>query len=86
MKTAQCQSSRKASQGRGELVSTSTSGTSVLAVGAGPRHEVIKLSIDVHAKFYMVVRQIDNATPQPGQKFTPEEFMVFAGRDRKSVV
>src|SRR5580765_3344493 len=38
----------------------------------------IKLGIDVHADSYRVVRQIDHATPQPAQKFTPKEFRVWA--------
>lgn len=38
----------------------------------------IKLGVDVHAQSYRVVRQIDNATPQPAQKFTPEEFLLWA--------
>src|ERR1700750_996541 len=40
----------------------------------------IKLGIDVHADSYRVVRQVDNATPQPAQKFTPEQFLEFAAR------
>jgi transposase len=38
----------------------------------------IKLGIDVHAQNYRVVRQIDNATPQPAQKFTPKAFLLWA--------
>jgi transposase len=38
----------------------------------------IKLGIDVHADSYRVVRQIDQATPQPAQKFTPQAFLVWA--------
>jgi len=38
----------------------------------------IKLGIDVHADSYRVVRQMDHATPQPAQKFTPQEFLVWA--------
>jgi transposase len=38
----------------------------------------IKLGIDVHAESYRVVRQIDNATPQPAQKFTPQGFLLWA--------
>jgi len=37
----------------------------------------IKLGIDVHADSYRVVRQVDNATPQPAQKFTPEAFLLW---------
>lgn len=38
----------------------------------------IKLGIDVHADSYRVVRQMDHATPQPAQKFTPKDFLVWA--------
>ena len=38
----------------------------------------IKLGIDVHAQSYRVVRQIDNATPQPAQKMTPKAFLLWA--------
>jgi hypothetical protein len=37
----------------------------------------IKLGIDVHADSYRVVRQLDHATPQPAQKFTPQDFLVW---------
>lgn len=38
----------------------------------------IKLGIDVHADSYRVVRQLDHATPQPAQKFTPQAFLEWA--------
>jgi transposase len=38
----------------------------------------IKLGIDVHADSYRVVRQVDDATPQPAQKFTLEGFLLWA--------
>jgi len=38
----------------------------------------IKLGIDVHADSYRVVRQLDHATPQPAQKFTPQGFLLWA--------
>jgi transposase len=38
----------------------------------------IKLGIDVHAESYRVVRQFDDSTPQPAQKFRPKEFLVWA--------
>ncbi len=40
----------------------------------------IKLGVDVHADSYRVVRQIDDATPQPAQKMTPEDFLKFAAK------
>lgn len=42
------------------------------------KHTRIKLGVDVHADSYRVVRQIDEATPQPAQKMTPPEFLKFA--------
>src|ERR1700756_4163325 len=44
----------------------------------GVKAKRIKLGIDVHADSYRVVRQIDGATPQPAQKFTPEGFILWA--------
>lgn len=38
----------------------------------------LKLGIDVHADSYRVVRQVDHATPQPAQKFTPSAFLEWA--------
>ena len=45
---------------------------------ATKQYRQIKLGIDVHADSYRIVRQIDSATPQPAQKFTPAEFLKFA--------
>jgi transposase len=42
--------------------------------------KLIKLGIDVHADSYRVVRQIDNATPQPAQKFTPAGFLLWVAK------
>lgn len=43
-----------------------------------PKAKTIKLGIDVHADSYRVVRQIDDATPQPAQKFHPKDFLTWA--------
>ena len=43
----------------------------------------IKLGIDVHADSYRVVRQVDNATPQPAQRFTPRAFLVWVQKQRE---
>jgi transposase len=40
----------------------------------------IKLGIDVHADSYVVVRQVDQATPQPAQRFTLEGLLGFVRR------
>jgi len=57
---------------------TNTRKTSSLKTAA--KAKLIKLGIDVHAQSYRVVRQIDNATPQPAQKFTPTGFLVWAAK------
>lgn len=46
----------------------------------GARAGVIKLGLDVHASSIVVVRQIDAQAPQPAQRFTPEQFLLFAKR------
>lgn len=56
---------RSISQSRGESVSV-------------PQASVIKLGLDVHGDSVRVVRQLDHATPQPAQKFTPEQFLEWA--------
>jgi transposase len=35
---------------------------------------ISKIAIDMHLKSFRVVRQLDHASPQPAQKFTPEKF------------
>ena len=67
--------SQTASQSRGELNSTATAKST-----SEHRHQVIKLAIDAHAKFYMVARQIDNAPSQPPQKFGREELLKFIAK------
>ena len=62
--------SHRDSQDRGEQVSISKANT-------------IKLGIDVHLKQYVVVRQVDHATPQPAQRFTPEEFLKWAAKQQQ---
>jgi transposase len=42
------------------------------------KYTQIKLGVDVHADSYRVVRQIDDATPQPAQKMSPADFLKFA--------
>jgi hypothetical protein len=50
---------------------------------ASPSHEVIKLGIDAHAKYYWVSRQVDDATPQPVQKMTYDELLLFVVKQQK---
>jgi transposase len=47
------------------------------------QYEVIKIAIDVHSKLWVASRQLDNATPQPPQKFTPEQCMEFIAKQVK---
>lgn len=46
----------------------------------GARARVIKLGLDVHASLIVVVRQVDEQASQPPQRFTPEAFLAFIGR------
>src|ERR1700679_453787 len=46
----------------------------------GFKAKCIKLGIDVHADSYRVVRQIDDSTPQPAQKFSPERVLPWAAK------
>ena len=43
---------------------------------------VIYLGIDVHLRQYVVCRKIDGATPQPAQRMTPEEFDLWAVKQK----
>jgi hypothetical protein len=40
-------------------------------------YESIKLGIDAHDRCYWVSSQVDGATPQPVQKMTDEELLLF---------
>jgi transposase len=44
--------------------------------------EVIKLGIDIHKKKYVVVRQIDQQSPQSPQRFSPAKFLVWVEKQR----
>ena len=46
-------------------------------------YEPIKLGIDAHAQYYWVSRQVDGATPQPVQKMTCDELMLFVVKQQK---
>jgi hypothetical protein len=41
---------------------------------------LIKIAIDMHRRNYRVVRQIDHSDPQPAQKFKPEGFSLWLGK------
>lgn len=44
------------------------------------KYEVIKIAVDVHAESYVCCRQLENATPQPPQKMSPEDFLKFVAK------
>jgi transposase len=81
MKKVQPSSSRKTSVGREER--SSTAKKIVAAVKAAFQYEVIKIAIDMHAKLWVASRQLDNATPQPPQKFTPQQCLEFIAKQVK---
>jgi transposase len=56
---------------------TQTTATVAAPQGVKP-HRLIKLGVDVHWREHVVVRQIDGASPQPPQRFTPEAFVAWA--------
>jgi len=49
-------------------------------VESAVKAKTIKLGIDVHLGRYVVVRIIDGGTPQPPQRFTPPEFLLWMAK------
>jgi transposase len=47
---------------------------------ASKKYQAIKLGLDVHADSIVVVRMLDHSTPQPAQKFTPAQFLLWGKR------
>jgi hypothetical protein len=45
---------------------------------------VIKLGIEVHQEFYVVVMQVDGSNPKPSQRFSKEAFLHWAARLKRS--
>jgi transposase len=45
---------------------------------AAKRYRRIKLGLDVHADWIVVVRILDDSRPQPAQKFSPASFLAWA--------
>src|SRR5437868_12956532 len=45
---------------------------------------VIKLGIDVHQDFYVVVEQMEGTNPKPAQRFQKEVFLLWAAKLSKS--
>src|SRR5207302_3147690 len=50
-------------------------------INSAPR--AIKLGIDVHQEFYVVVMQREGATPKPPQRFAPQAFLHWAAGFRQ---
>jgi hypothetical protein len=46
-------------------------------------YDSIKLGIHAHAQYYWVSRQVNGATPQPVQKMTYEELMLFVVKQQE---
>jgi transposase len=49
---------------------------------ASTRHRTIKLGLDVHADWIVVVRMLDQSGPQPAQKFSPAKFVEWVKSQR----
>lgn len=45
-----------------------------------PKAKAIKLGIDVHLERYVVVRIIEGGTPQPPQRFSSEQFLLWVAK------
>jgi hypothetical protein len=58
------------------MINKKSSNTKAVPIKA----QTIKLGIDVHLDLYVVVRVIDGATPQPPQRFKPEDFLLWCAR------
>ena len=54
-----------------------------LVVAQAPRYEAIKLGIDWHTRQYRVVRIIDGSAPEPAQRFSPIEFLLWATKQKR---
>jgi transposase len=68
-------SSRKTSDGREELASTK-----IAIVDAVRPYDTIKIAIDVHQVLFVAARQLDDATPQPPQKFDRQGLLKFIAK------
>jgi len=45
-----------------------------------PGRAIIKLGIDVHQEFYVVVLQVGGTNPKPAQRFTKSGFLSWAAK------
>src|SRR5690242_3172260 len=63
-----------------QVTKTSTQKQAAEILGVIVKAKTIKLGIDVHLDRYVVVRIVDGGTPQPPQRFSPAEFLVWAAK------
>ncbi len=49
----------------------------------GSKATLLKLAVDVHARSYTVVRQVDHARMQPPQRFEPGHFLVWVAGQKQ---
>lgn len=76
MNKHQSQSSRKASEGRADCLSTDSNS----AAGSGA--ELIKLGVDTHAGQYTFSRMLDHLGMQPTQSLGPQAFLEFLKKQK----
>ncbi len=57
--------------------------TSKHNVQSSPKANLIKVSVDIHARNYSVVRQADNARMQPPQRFEPDRFLLWIAKQKE---
>lgn len=70
---------RKGATPSNEMNKQKTNNSEVRAEqAASKKYQTIKLGLDVHAGSIVVVRIIDNAAPQPAQKYSPARFLQWA--------
>lgn len=66
------------------MITNEPQSTAIATAPQGPKqHRLIKLGVDVHWREYVVVRQIDGASPQPAQKFSPDGFIAWVAKQLK---
>jgi transposase len=56
---------------------TKSESSEVVSLRVTKKYECIKVSVDWHARQYRVVRIIDNAAPEPAQRFSPSAFLAW---------
>jgi transposase len=52
-------------------------------IATSPKYEKILLGIDWHVEHYRVVRIIENAGPEPAQRFEPDQFLLWLEKQTK---